>query len=162
MNNQFLKAITLTVFILLIVGFVAFQADMFENEQQKKDSSGFIVLPEAVNPPEYKVSPDMLPTSKSIIMIKQESRFAADSLMIPELVKAGFIDTSKKNADKTAESQASGDSAERIRISPEMLSTSKSMVLTHPKLRKQLDSIFADTANRQELQKIIDPPKKQE
>lgn len=89
MKNKTVKTLTLIGFFVLLAGFVAFKAGSFDgflNDGDNTQSKGYYDLLGRINssgvdsPPFKKtesvtVNPDMLPTSKSAVFIRQNVEF---------------------------------------------------------------------------------------
>jgi hypothetical protein len=92
------QRITLTAFILLIAGFVAVKAGLFDDSADYDSYSAYKILPVHLKA-KYK-SPKMLSSSKSALVVEQQGNYNAavyptDTIITPELQK--LLNVAEKN-----------------------------------------------------------------
>lgn len=127
------KALTLISFIILLAGFIAFKSGAFDKYIRTNEEAS------PTDAPEIKHSPSMWSTSKSLIVVDQKIKFNE-----PQLID---IDSFLKDEVRLrAKNSLNQDSAKKtMKLSPSMLSGSKSGIVIDQKWLFNYDSLKTDS-----------------
>jgi len=132
-KNTFTKALTLCSFVVLLSGFVAFKNGSFNELLSENNVSAYPNFHQLYFPPDspmtvpsrYVGSPEMLSSSKSLVLPERRLKF--ESIQFPD-------GDSTKKGKTSAGKTATATTANPVRNSPNIMPSSKSMMLPEKKI----------------------------